>query len=114
MVSFGLLAEMKVDSIYEPGDLVPSSDHLTVSVRVSGPAWIKATHVTLYANGNKIKEATIANGNVPGIKYRTTWVLPKPKHDVFLVAIAEGRGVALPFWPIAKPFQTIHQIGLLT
>jgi len=117
MVSFGLLAEMKVDSIYEPGDLVPSSDHLTVSVRVSGPAWIKATHVTLYANGNKIKEATIANGNAPGIKYRTIWMLPKPKHDVFLVAIAEGPGVSLPFWPIAKPFQhntpdwTSHVIG---
>ncbi|HEY6977987.1 MAG TPA: CehA/McbA family metallohydrolase [Chitinophagaceae bacterium] len=117
MVSFGLLAEIKVGSSYEPGDLVPASGPLTVSVRVLGPAWIKATHIMLYANGKKIKEATIANGNAPGIKYEADWVLPKPKHDVFLVAIAEGPGVDLPFWPIAKPFQhntpdwTSHVIG---
>jgi hypothetical protein len=117
MVSFGLLAEIKVDSIYEPGDLVPASDRLSVSVRVLGPGWIKATHVKLYANGKKIKEATIADGNARGIKYKASWILPKPKHDVFLVAIAEGPGLALPFWPIAKPFQhntpdwTPHVIG---
>ena len=117
MVSGGLLAEIKVDSIYEPGDLVPASDHLAVSVRVLGPSWIKATHVVLYANGEKIKEANITNGKAAGIKYTATWILPKPKHDVFLVAIAEGPGTFLPYWQIAKPFQhttpgwTPHVIG---
>ena len=105
MVSFGLLAEIKVDGKYEPGDIVPASDHLAVSVRVLGPAWIKATHVALYANGKKIKEVPIADGNAHGIKFCATWILPKPRHDVFLVLIADGPGVDLSFWPIAKPFQ---------
>lgn len=105
MVSFGLLAEMVVDSTYGPGDIVPASDQVTVSVQVLGPGWIKADRVMLYANGRKIREAAITEGDVPGVKWSGMWVLPRPEHDVFLVAVAEGPGDHLPFWPIAKPYQ---------
>jgi len=40
-----------------------------------------------------------------GVKWSGTWQLPVPKHDVFLVAIAEGPGDGMPYWPIAKPYQ---------
>ena len=41
----------------------------------------------------------------PGMKSKNTWEIPAPKHDVFLVAIAEGPGRGMPYWPIAKPYQ---------
>ncbi|CAN5912153.1 hypothetical protein BH24BAC1_BH24BAC1_14970 [soil metagenome] len=107
MVSFGLLAELVVDGKYGPGELAPTSDQVAVSVRVLGPGWTKAERVTLYANGHKIQEALIpeAEGNKPGVKWTGSWVLPRPIHDVHLVAVAEGPGRHLPFWPIAKPYQ---------
>src|SRR5947207_6090934 len=105
MVSFGLLAEIVVDKKYGPGDIVPAANRIIVSVSVLGPGWIKADHVSLYANGKKIREASITKGNNPGIKWKGEWRLPRPKHDFFLVAIAEGPGMYLPFWPIAKPYQ---------
>ena len=38
-------------------------------------------------------------------KGRTTWKIPRPKHDVHLVAVALGPGVSEPFWRTAKPYQ---------
>ena len=105
IVSFGLLTEIIVNKKYGPGDLAPASGKIEVTVKVSGPAWIKADHVSLYANGQKIREAIISPKTVGGIKWKGTWILPRPMQDLFLVAIAEGPGTNLPFWPIAKPFQ---------
>ncbi|BBE16336.1 PHP domain protein [Aquipluma nitroreducens] len=106
MVSFGLLTEMVVDTKYGPGELVPStSKELMVSVRVMGPGWTTANRIVLYANGIKIREDAILNGSGPGIKYFKTWKIPRPKYDVFLVAIAEGPGGNKPFWPVPKPYQ---------
>ncbi len=104
-VSFGLLTEMNVNNIYGPGDLVPVSDKIVVSIKVSGPRWTSANRITLFANGQKIREASIAKSTIPGIKWKGSWVLSRPKHDLFLVAIAEGPGIHSPYWPIAKPFQ---------
>lgn len=36
---------------------------------------------------------------------RITWKLPKPAHDVHLVAIATGPGVREPFWEVPRPYQ---------
>jgi hypothetical protein len=106
MVSCGLLAEITVNGKYGPGDLVPPSEQVTVSVRVLGPDWVKADKVELYANGYKIKEARIIpEGGKPGVKWQGEWTLPRFKHDVHLVAIASGPGVTELYWPIAKPYQ---------
>lgn len=105
MVSFGLLAELEINGRYGPGELAPAADQITVAVRVLGPTWTKAERVTLYANGQKIKEAAITEGGVPGVKWSGSWTLPRPQHDVFLVAVAEGPDPHVPFWPIAKPYQ---------
>ena len=107
MVNFGLMAEMIVDHKYGPGDLVPNTGEINVSVRVLGPNWLDADTVSLYANGIKIREAVISKDDESGtgVKWNGTWTLPRPAHDVFLVAIATGPGKALPFWQIAKPYQ---------
>lgn len=123
LVSLGLLCEMTVSvrdgsvrdgaGRYGPGDLVPATEELDIAIRVLGPSWSKATHVALFANGIKIREAeigdvTAAAGervNETGVKWKGNWRLPKLKHDVHLAAIATGPGVKELYWPIARPYQ---------
>jgi hypothetical protein len=105
LVSCGLLAEITVNDRYGPGDLVPASDEVKVAVRVLGPGWVTADKVELYANGRKVREAAIADGKRPGVKWAGAWRLPRLRHDVHLVAVAGGPGVRDVYWPIAKPYQ---------
>jgi hypothetical protein len=109
LVSLGLLCEITVNGKYGPGDLVRVSDEVEVAIRVLGPSWSKATHVALFANGVKIREADLAgpaqSATETGVKWERTWRLPKCRHDVHLAAIATGPGVKEPFWPIPRPYQ---------
>lgn len=105
MVSFGLLTEIEINESYGPGELAPPSDEIHVAVKVSGPAWIRAERVVLFANGKKIREEKITQQTAAGIKWRGSWNITLPTHDVFLTALAEGPDGNLPFWPIAKPYQ---------
>jgi hypothetical protein len=112
LVSYGLLTDISVAGKFGPGDLVPADaigDSLEVNVRVFGPEWTRATHVTLYANGAPIREADIATPagqkEPGGLKWQTTWKLPRPRHDTWLVAVAIGPGVSQAYWPMNKPYQ---------
>lgn len=108
LVSYGLLADLKIGTGYGPGDLVPASQSLDVTVRVMGPHWTKARRATLYANGVPIREVDIpsdAASSSPGVKWQGGWRLEKPKHDVFLAVIAMGPGISDLFWPTPKPYQ---------
>ncbi|HKB04571.1 MAG TPA: CehA/McbA family metallohydrolase [Gemmataceae bacterium] len=104
LVSCGLLAEIAVNDKYGPGDLVPPGD-VKVAVRVLGPSWATADRVTLYANGIQVKEAEVTDGRKPGVKWAGEWTLPRPKHDIHLMAIATGPGDVGLYWPIGKPYQ---------
>ena len=84
---------------------MPVARGVTVAVEVHGPAWARADRVSLYANGKKIREGQIEKRSAAGLKWKETWEIPVPKHDIFLVAIAEGPGDGMPYWPIAKPYQ---------
>jgi hypothetical protein len=121
-VSYGLLTEITVNGKYGPGELahVPGEE-INVAVRVLGPHWIEADQVTLFANGQKLQEAAISparSQDLPrGVKWSGEWKIPRPKHDVFLTAIAIGPGIDGPYWKTAKPYQptspdwTPHVIG---
>jgi hypothetical protein len=98
---------MEINDAYGPGELVPGSDEVKISVKASGPAWLKAEKVTLYANGKKIREAVISDTNAAGVKWSGEWNLTVPQHDIFLVAVVEGPVKAVPYWPIAKPYQPV-------
>jgi hypothetical protein len=104
-VSCGLLAEITVDAKYGPGDLVPVKGDVEVGVRILGPSWVTADRVELYANGVKVHEATIRDEGKAGEKWAGKWTLPRPAHDLHLVAVATGPGVKGSFWPIGKPYQ---------
>ncbi len=110
MVSYGLLAELTVGGKYGPGELAPlPDDEVQVAVRVLGPHWVRADRVQLFVNGKLIREEAI-DGTAPrdlpaGVKWNGAWTLPKPKHDVHLVAIATGPGIDGLSWRTAKPYQ---------
>jgi hypothetical protein len=105
-----LLADLTVGGKHTSGDLaVPAGDEVEAAIRVLGPGWTTATEVRLYANGQLISEEKIVppkDGSLPaGVQWQETWKLPRPKHDVHLVAIALGKGIDGPYWPTAKPYQ---------
>jgi hypothetical protein len=41
----------------------------------------------------------------PGVKWKGEWKIPRPAHDVHLVAIATGPGIEGLYWRTAKPYQ---------
>ena len=105
LLSYGLLTQIKVNSQYGPGELVPSSSDLEVAITVSGPSWVSADEVCLYANGQLIRREQIRSKTEGGVKWQETWKLKRFPHDCHLVAIATGPGVTAPYWPLAKPYQ---------
>jgi hypothetical protein len=108
LVSLGLLADLRVDDRFGPGDLATGGGpRLRVTATVSAPAWSRADRIDLYCDGALLRQERIAPpvAGRPGAKARISWTIPKPAHDVWLVAIATGPGVTAPFWPILKPYQ---------
>ena len=107
-VSMGLLPIMTVNNAFRAGALVTNlSGVLKVNVKVLAPSWIAADRIELFANGTKVRTATISSrpGRETGVAAEVQWELPRPRHDVHLVAIATGPGQTAPHWPVAKPYQ---------
>ena len=106
LVSLGLLTDLVVDDRYHVGDLATGLDAvLRVTVSVHGPSWTQADHVALYANGVVVRETAIEPSSVAGEKARVTWQIPRPAHDVALVAIASGPGVTGLYAATPRPYQ---------
>ena len=115
MVSYGLLAELTVNDKYRSGETASTGDdEVRVDVRVLGPHWVRASQVQLFSNGHVIREAVIppeADSQLPlGVKWSGGWTIPKPRHDVHLVAIATGPGVDGLYWRTAKPYQPVSPV----
>jgi hypothetical protein len=109
-VSYGLLTELTVEGKYTSGELarIPGEE-ISVNARVLAPHWIEASMILLFANGELIREEQITpqrkSENTPGLKWQGSWTLPRPKHDVHLVAIAIGPGIDGSYWRTAKAYQ---------
>jgi hypothetical protein len=76
-----------------------------VTVRVFGPAWTHVDQVTLFADGIPLREEKQAGARTGGLKLSFTWRIPKPAHDVHLVALATGPGTSSLHWPVPRPYQ---------
>lgn len=106
LLSYGLFTQIKVNGKYGPGELVPASENLEVKLTVSGPRWVTADQISLYANGELIRREDIDDSkHQSGVKWQGTWKLKQFPHDCHLVAIATGPGVSAAYWPMAKPYQ---------
>lgn len=124
-LSCGLFVDLKVvhadsDEQHGPGDLVEIDDSTQIDVRVLCPAWARASDVALFSNGVKTRAEKL-DGFKPtekGIDAIVRWSIDRPKHDVFITALAWGPRVESPAWLIAKPYQsdgpdwTANVIGL--
>ncbi|MEE3371146.1 MAG: CehA/McbA family metallohydrolase [Planctomycetota bacterium] len=109
LMSYGLIADLTVNQTFLPGDCATiKTPQLRIEVCVRGPHWVQAQQVSLFANGQRIAHHTIAaDADRPGegIIWRQSWQLPRPSHDVHLVALATGPGIRPLYWPTAKPYQ---------
>jgi hypothetical protein len=113
LVSMGLLTEMTVDDKFGVGELVTGvGQDIGVTIKVYGPRWTGADKVELFSDGLKIREERIKSQ--PASKHPLAdspekvnihWIIPRPAHDVHLIAIATGPGVTAPYWPIPRPYQ---------
>ena len=104
-ISMGLLVRMKVDDKFRVGDVATGkNDRIKVNVQVLGPSWARADVVNLYANGHLIRTQTIKPGAAIQ-KANLMWNIPRPVHDVHLVAMATGPGITEPFWESPRPYQ---------
>jgi len=105
-VSLGLIAQIKVDGRYGPGDLVPGSGGgIDVEARIYGPSWTRVERVELFANGERIRDEWVENGAAGGEKARLRWKIDRPPNDVHLEVVASGPGVRELYWPLARPYQ---------
>jgi hypothetical protein len=119
LVSYGLIAELKVNGRFQSGELaVDLDDELAVHMRVLGPQWVQPRRLQLFANGELVRDERIdvlTKRLLPvGVKWEGVWKLPKPRHDVHLVAIALGDGITSLHWPTAKPYQPTSSSGATT
>jgi len=108
LVSMGLLAQMTVEERFSAGDLATKlPKNVRVQVRVLGPSWVSATNVVLFANGAVLRDQALDSKSMNGVgeKAALNWTIPRPAHDMHLVALATGPEITAPFWAIPKPYQ---------
>lgn len=114
LISMGLFVNLTVDHQFGVGDLATDlDDTISIHVDLRAPSWIKADKVTLFANGDPLFtiEFQPEAGGDPSpkapdpIQKSVRWEMPRPIHDVYLVAMATGPGVSDLSWPIARPYQ---------
>ncbi|MBG31153.1 MAG: hypothetical protein CMI31_14320 [Opitutae bacterium] len=106
LVSMGLLTTIKVNDRFEVGDLATKlPTEITVEIEVLGPRWADADQLTLYANGIPIWEKKLDPSPNKVRKALARRVMPRPGHDLYLVAMATGPGVTKPYWEIPRPYQ---------
>jgi hypothetical protein len=106
LVSLGLLTEAWVDERFGGGETATGiGKEMKVRVRVQGPRWITADRIELFDNGQKIVSRSLLPPPNATIKADITFTLPRPRHDVWLVAIASGPGITAPYWPMRRPYQ---------
>ena len=104
-ISMGLLVRLRVEDQFTVGDLATNlKEQMLVNLRVLGPSWVKADKVTLYANGKTIVQKNLEpNKRIEKANLKLT--LPRPKHDVHLIAVASGPGIRAPFWESPRSYQ---------
>jgi hypothetical protein len=108
-VSCGLIAAVRVNGQYGPGDLVDAAPKFEIEVDVKGASWVAAESVDVYVNGQLTFHQDVPKSvaNKPGVKHTARFVLSDlPQNDVFVVAVVRGPGVTSLHWPIARPYQS--------
>lgn len=96
-ISYGLFTTLDLH------EAAANDDHVILNIETQSPYWIHPTEVSVFANGREI--FLVPNDKTGSISWKKSVRLPKPKHDVFYVAIATGPGIEQPYWRTALPYQ---------
>ena len=109
VVSYGLFANLTVNGAPIDTSLVtPEQNDLELEVEVRGPQWTDVDSVELYVCGQpRFSEAVTTDvSQSAGRKFRHKWRIPRSEltHDIWVTAVATGKGVTTPYWPMAKPY----------
>jgi len=108
-VSCGLIADLRINADYGPGDIVPAASQYQIEVDAKGAEWVTASTVEIYVNGRLHSRHTIPRESMTraGLKHTVSMELDGlPDNDVFVSAVVRGPGVKELFWPIARPYQS--------
>ena len=107
LFGMGLLADLEIDERHGVGDLATGlGPQLKVVARVYGPSWAAAASVALYLNSEKVREVDLDDTTGKGgLQAEVSFVLPRPRHDAWLVAVARGPAMDEPCWELPRPYQ---------
>ena len=107
LFGMGLLADVKVDGRYGVGDLATKlGQQIEIKALVYGPSWAGAESVALYLNGEKVRETKLeGTQGKGGLQAEARFVLPRPRHDAWLVVVARGPMIDEPCWELPRPYQ---------
>jgi hypothetical protein len=98
-VSLGIFTNLRVDSRYGLGELVPVKDgKVRVELEVVAPSWIEPVKASVYING--VEAASQPVPTIAGKVTRTTLIfdVPVPAHDAHLVCAVVGKPITDPGW----------------
>lgn len=104
LVSMGLFTELWVAGRPAGASASAREEKLKVRIRVQAPSWIQADRVELYLNG-EIRHTVPVTPSSRAVKLDTTLLIPRPRHDVWAVAVASGPGIREAYWPGPRPYQ---------
>src|SRR5207248_3322905 len=108
LVSLGLLTDIRVEDRFGVGDLATEvGKQIHARIRIQSPGWMSADRLDLYMDGERIVSLPILwpRGQT---SLEIPLEIPKPKQDVWLVAIASGPAPTAAYWPIARPYRPIR------
>lgn len=105
-VSLGIIVDATVNEDYRLGDLVPAGrEKIDVQIRVRGPSWVRPQRVYIFVNGEEAVQS-LAPTDHRGRSHdtTTTWSVPAPSEDGWLVCVIVGHGVKNPAWAIEENY----------
>ena len=113
VVSYGLLASVKANDSFGPGQLITldEAQDLKLQVEILGPTWTEVERIELWLNGQRRQVQPVSRKSRSprgeGVLAVTHWNVAKSElsHDAWLSVVAVGPGVTEPYWPCAKPYQ---------
>lgn len=101
-IAFGIFTDATVNGVGS-GETTVANGELKISASVRHPSWVTPTAVTVYQNG-----LPVASEPVQGFKgpfgHTVEFTLPAPRHDGYIVVVAEGNDVAGAWWPSGEKY----------
>ncbi len=98
-ISMGIFIDARTAGRSVLGELLPLGP---IDVRIAAPSWVRPRQVTIYANGLQVHERELQpqrHGEPFDLTFELQASLAWPQHDFWMVAVVQGDGVGVAWWP---------------